>query len=39
MIKTARSGDGRAEPSELEKRLQLGKSTITVVPTGHCLGV
>jgi DNA-binding MarR family transcriptional regulator len=29
MIKTARGGDGRVGPSELEERLQLGKSTIT----------
>ena len=29
MIKTARSGDGRARLGELEERLLLGKSTIT----------
>jgi DNA-binding MarR family transcriptional regulator len=29
MIKTARNGQGRASLSELEERLQLGKSTIT----------
>ena len=29
MIKTARNGDERASLSELEQRLQLGKSTIT----------
>jgi DNA-binding MarR family transcriptional regulator len=29
MIKTARSGDGRASLGELEERLLLGKSTIT----------
>ena len=29
MIKTARNGDGMATLSELEDRLQLGKSTIT----------
>lgn len=29
MIKTARGGEARLEPAELEERLQLGKSTIT----------
>jgi len=29
MIKTARNGDGRAAPTELEERLQLRKSTVT----------
>ena len=29
MIRTARSGDGRAGFTELEERLQLGKSTVT----------
>lgn len=29
MLKTARNGDGRATPPELEERLQLGKSTVT----------
>jgi hypothetical protein len=29
MIKTARSDNGRVEPTELEQRLQLGKSTVT----------
>jgi DNA-binding MarR family transcriptional regulator len=29
MIRTARSGNGRASFSELEERLQLGKSTVT----------
>lgn len=28
-IKTARGGESRLEPAELEERLQLGKSTIT----------
>lgn len=29
ILKTARNGDARATPSELEERLQLGKSTVT----------